>query len=206
MEGTRHAPLLAAAQVADGADLRAVVLVEGISDRLALEALATRLGRDLPAGGVSIVPIGGAQAIGGFLDLFGPRGLNVRLGGLYDIGEEGVVHRALERAGFGSDLTRAELEALGFFVCVVDLEDELIRALGADAVLRVVANQGWLGSFRTFEKQPAWRGRPVEDQLHRFLRSSSRRSLRAMAPLIEALDPAGVPPPLERVLAHALGS
>jgi hypothetical protein len=205
MEGTRHAPLLAAAEAADGADFHAVVLVEGISDRLALEALAARHGRDLAAEGISIVPIGGAQAIGGFLDLFGPRGLNVRLVGLYDAGEEGVVSRALERAGLGTDLTRDDLEALGFYVCVQDLEAELIRALGADAVLRVVANEGWLGSFRTFEKQPAWRGRPVEDQLHRFLRSSSRRSLQAMAPLIEALDPARVPRPLERVLAHASG-
>jgi hypothetical protein len=203
MEGTRHAPLLAAAQVASGADVRAVVLVEGISDRIALETLTARLGRDLAAEGISIVPIGGAQAIGAFLDLFGPRGRNVRLAGLYDVGEENVVRRALERAGLGTDLTREDLESLGFYVCVVDLEDELIRALGADAVLQIVANEGWLGSFRTFEKQLAWRGRPVEDQLHRFLRSSSRRGLRAVARMTEALDPARVPRPLERVLAHA---
>ena len=43
---------------------RAVVLVEGVSDQRALEALAERRGRDLGAEQVAIVPIGGAQAIG----------------------------------------------------------------------------------------------------------------------------------------------
>jgi len=104
---------------------RAVVLVEGTSDRLAVEALARRRGRDLGAEGVSVVPIGGAQAIGNFLDRFGPRGLDVRLAGLCDAGEERHYRRALERAGLGTDLTHTDMEALGFYVCVQDLEDEL---------------------------------------------------------------------------------
>jgi predicted ATP-dependent endonuclease of OLD family len=91
---------------------RAVVLVEGISDQSALEALAARRGRDLAAVGVSIVPMGGAQAIGRFLTLFGPQGLDVRLAGLCDAAEEGVFRRALERAGLGSNLTRADMERL----------------------------------------------------------------------------------------------
>ncbi|MGH3129994.1 MAG: TOPRIM nucleotidyl transferase/hydrolase domain-containing protein, partial [Gaiellaceae bacterium] len=66
-----------------------VVLVEGISDRLALEALAARRGRNLDAEGVSVVAMGGAQSIGRFLDLFGPQGLDVRLAGLCDAAEEG---------------------------------------------------------------------------------------------------------------------
>ncbi len=110
---------------------RAVVLVEGVSDQVALEALAGRRGRDLDAEGVSIVPIGGAQAIGRFLDRFGPQGLDVRLAGLCDAGEERGFRRGLERAGLGSNLTRADMERLGFYVCVADLEDELIRSLGA---------------------------------------------------------------------------
>src|SRR5919199_5970444 len=93
-------------------DLRAVVLVEGISDRVAVEALAERRGRDLEAEGVSVVPIGGAQAIGRFLDRFGPRGLDARLAGLCDAGEEREFLRGLERAGLGSHLDRAEMEQL----------------------------------------------------------------------------------------------
>ena len=167
---------------------RAVVLVEGISDQRALEALAERRGRNLDAEGVSVVPIGGAQAIGKFLKLFGPQGLDVRLAGLYDAAEEGDFRRGLERAGFGSDLTRAELERLGFYVCDADLEDELIRALGAASVEAVVETQGELGSFRTLQKQPAWQGRPTEEQLRRFMGSGGRRKIRYARLLVEALD------------------
>jgi hypothetical protein len=95
------------------ADSRGVVLVEGISDQRALEALARRRGRDLHAEGVSIVPIGGAQAIGRFLELLDPQRPAVRLAGLCDAAEEGEFQRALERAGLGSGLTRADMERLG---------------------------------------------------------------------------------------------
>jgi hypothetical protein len=182
--------------------VRGVVLVEGISDQFALEALAGRRGRNLDAEGISVVPIGGAQAIGRFLDQLGPRGLNVRLAGLCDAAEEGDFRRGLERAGFGSELTRADMEALGFYVCVVDLEDELIRALGAASVERVVAAQRELGSFRTLQKQPAWQGRTVEEQLRRFMGSAGKRKIRYARLLVEALDLTRVPRPLDRVLAH----
>ena len=106
---------------------RAVVLVEGVSDKVALETLAVRRGRDLAAEGVSVVAIGGAQAIGRFLNLYGPRGSNLGLAGFCDAGEERAFGQALERAGFGRDLGRAGMERLGFFVCERDLEDELVR-------------------------------------------------------------------------------
>jgi Overcoming lysogenization defect protein-like, TOPRIM domain len=181
---------------------RAVVLVEGISDRLALEALAERRGRDLAAEGVSVVPIGGAQAIGRFVDELGPRGSGIRLAGLCDAPEERHFRRALEHAGLGRDLDRADMERLGFYVCDANLEDELIRALGADGVERVVEAEGDIGSFRTFQKQPAWRGRPVEAQLRRFMHCADRRNTRYPPVLVRALDPARVPRPLAGVLAH----
>ena len=183
-------------------DPRAVVLVEGTSDQVALETLAERRGRDLEAEQVAIVPIGGAQAIGASLARFGPQGLDVRLAGLCDAGEERDFRRGLERAGLGSDLTRAEMEALGFYVCVVDLEDELIRALGAEAVEQIAEAQGDLGAFRTLQKQPAWRGRPREEQLRRWMGSGGRRKIRYARLLVEALDLTEVPRPLNLVLAH----
>jgi hypothetical protein len=180
----------------------AVVLVEGISDKLALEALAQRRGRNLQAEGISIVPIGGAHAIGRFLELFGPQGLGVRLAGLCDAAEEGDFRRGLERAGLGSNLTRDDMESLGFYVCVADLEDELIRSLGAVSVEHIVDAQGELGSFRTLQKQPAWQGRIVEEQLRRFMGSGGSRKIRYARLLVDALDLAHVPRPLDRVLAH----
>jgi OLD-like protein len=182
--------------------VRAVVLVEGISDCCAVEALAERCGRDLVAEGVSVVPIGGAQAIGRFLTQFGPAGLGVELAGLCDVGEERDFCRGLERAGLGVGLDRAGMERLGFYVCEADLEDELIRALGADAVQEVVHAHGDLGPFRTLQKQPEWRGRAVEEQLRRFMGSGGRRKTRYAQYLVEALDLDLIPRPLSAVLEH----
>jgi hypothetical protein len=164
----------------------AVVLVEGASDRIALETLARRQGRDLAAEGVSIVAIGGAQAVGRVVaDLRG----TASIAGLCDAGEEAL----FRRAGFGSTL----------YVCHADLEDELIRALGTDAVKGILEANGDLGSFRTLQKQAVWRGRPVEDQLRRFMGSGARRKGRYAALLVEALDLSAMPPPLVGVLARA---
>lgn len=178
------------------------MLVEGLSDQSALEALAARRGRNLEVEGVAVVSIGGAQAIGKSLHRFGPQGLDVKLAGLCDAGEEGDFRRALERAGLGADLARDDMERLGFYVCVADLEEELIRALGVDAVEQVVEAHGDLGSFRTLQKQPQWQGRTTEDQLRRFMGSGGRRKIRYARFLVEALDDAQVPRPLDLVLAH----
>ena len=139
--------------------------------------------------------MGGAQAIGRFLDRFGPRGSNVGLAGLCDAAEEGDFRRALERAGLGSNLNRAGMEELGFFVCVEDLEDELVRSVGATAVENLIAAEGELGSFRTFQKQPAKRELSHEEQLWRFMWN---RKIRYAPLLVRALDLDRVPRPAGR--------
>ncbi len=142
----------------------AVILVEGISDQAALQALAARRGRDLCRDRVFVVPMGGATNIGSFLDLFGPRGLGARLAGLCDEAEEHEFRRGLARAGLRPGPRREDLEQIGFYVCVADLEDELIRSLGAPLVEDLIEAQGELGRFRTFTRQPAQRNRPRDRQ------------------------------------------
>ena len=119
-----------AAALPRAAAARAVVLVEGVSDQIAVETLAARHGRDLAAEGIAVLPTGGAHGITRYLRLFGPEGTGARLAGLCDAAEEHIVRRGLAAAGLGSPGSRADLERLGFFVCVQDLEDELIRAAG----------------------------------------------------------------------------
>jgi len=179
-----------------------LVLVEGISDRVALETLAERYGRDLEAERTSIVSIGGAQAVGRFLQELDPQRRDLRLAGMCDAGEERDFRRGLERAGLGPATTRAEMERLGFYVCVADLEDELIRCLGAGCVEQVVEAQGELGSFRTFQQQPAWQGRGSQAQLRRFMSTHSGRKVRYARLLVDALELTSVPRPLDRLLAH----
>lgn len=148
------------------------------------------------------MPIGGATNIGRFLVELGPQGSDVTLAGLCDAAEEGDFRRGLERAGLGSKLARTDMEQLGFYVCVADLEDELIRSLGAAAVEAVIDAQGELELFRTFQNQPQWRGRTPEQQLRRFFGTHRGRKIQSAASLVDALDLTKVPRPLDRVLAH----
>jgi len=160
----------------------AVIFVEGITDRIAVEAVAAKLGRDLAAEGVEVVPIGGAQAIRRAAAEY--EGEHVV--GLCDAGEERWFRRVLGDAAY---------------VCTADLEDELIRAVGTAGVEEVVAGEGDVETFRNFQNQPAWRGRPVEAQLRRWLQASDRRNKRYPPLLIGALEPDELPPPLVRALA-----
>jgi hypothetical protein len=177
---------------------RGVVVVEGISDQVAVETLARRRGRDLAREGVSVLPMGGAHAIGRFLSDFA----DCAVAGLCDAGEEEDFRRALEGAGLGANLTRADMEELGFYACVKDLEDELIRALGAATVEQILEAEGDIHRFRTLQKQPSWRGRPSEQQLRRFMGSGGSRKIRYAQILVEALDLGDVPRPLDGVLAR----
>jgi hypothetical protein len=133
-------------------DASTIVFVEGISDQIALETLAARLGWDLGGEGVVILPMGGAHAVTCYLRRFGPLGAGVRLAGLCDTGEEAVYRRGLAEAGLGSPRARAEMEQFGFYVCVHDLEEELIRAVGASVVEALFDSQGDLGSFRSLQR------------------------------------------------------
>ena len=180
----------------------AVVLVEGVSDQIAVEALARRLGRGLPGEGIVVLPVGGAHGVARYLRRFGPAGTGARLAGLCDAGEELGFRRDLERAGLGSGLDRPGLERRGFFVCTADLEDELIRAVGVDGVRMVIEAEGELSSLQRFQRQPAQRGRAPQAQLRRFLGTRSGRKAQYARLLAGALTPAQVPDPLSRLLAH----
>lgn len=181
---------------------RTIVLVEGLSDKVAIDALAKRRGRNLSDEGITIIAIGGATKIWGFLDLLGPRGLDVKLSGLCDIGEERHLRRALQRAGFGINLSKFDMETLGFYICDADLEDELIRSLGVNKMLEVIAAQGDLGRFYLFRRQPEWQEQSSQAQLRRWLGTTAHRKISYAPLLVNALDLDRVPVPLERLLAR----
>jgi hypothetical protein len=166
-----------------------MVLVEGVSDQIAVETLALGVGRDLTAERVAVVPIGGAGAVSRVLAEHAS--VRLRLVALCDAGEEALVRRGIRASGFH----------VSVFVCVADLEDELIGAVGAERALAVLDGQGDLGSFRTLQKQPAWRGRPLDAQLRRFIGAGGRRKLRYARLLTDAAVALGRAP---RTLVDAL--
>lgn len=177
------------------------MLVEGDSDRTALQALARRQGLDLVAADVEVVPMGGITNIRTFASHLGPRGLGLRLAGLYDAPDVARVCRGLAAAGLPQALDPDALPGLGFFACHADLEDELIRAHGTDGVERVIEAAGETRSLRLLAGMPAQRGWTRVALLRRFLGSRSGRKARYAGLLVEALEPGRVPPPLGALLA-----
>ncbi len=183
-------------------DARTIVLVEGVSDQLAVQELADRFGRDLGAEGVRVLPMGGATNIGHFLNRVGPAGSDSRLAGLCDEAEAGVFRRGLRRAGIASPLTSHDLESHGFFSCAPDLEGELVRALGVAAIEQILADEGDLASFRTFQQQPAQREKSDEARLRRFMGTRGGRKIHYAPLLVRSLDLARVPQPLQSLLRY----
>ena len=177
---------------------RLVVIVEGESDRVALQTLAARTGGGNAA---SVVPIGGAHAVRRYLSRLAAETPGTRVAGLCDAAQEGYFQRALEEVGLGAGLDRAAMARLGFFVCVEDLEDELIRALGPEEVERVIDAQGELRSFRSFQRQPAQVAVAVPAQLRRFMGTHAGRKAQYARALVQALDLAAIPEPLAGVVA-----
>jgi hypothetical protein len=182
--------------------LRTVVLVEGNSDRVALHTLAARRGRDLAAEDIQVVAMDGITNTRAFASRFGPQGLGVPLAGLYDAAEEPKLRRGLAAAGLKAALEPDGSARLGFYQCSADLEDELIRALGVEAVEAVIEAANETRSLQLLAGMPAQRDWTREAVLRRFLGSRSGRKARYAALLVDALEPGQEPGPLAALLAR----
>jgi hypothetical protein len=182
--------------------VRTIIVVEGVTDQLAVTLAARRTGRDLDGDGVSVVPIHGAHAMSRFLRQVAIDEPKARLAGLYDRGEERVIRTALERAGYGANVDGTQLEELGFFACNADLEEELIRAAGDANLSRLIELEGDAQPWRKFRSQSAWHGRPVNQQFRRFIRSVSERNSRYIRAMVETIDPSRLPRPLLMLLDY----
>ena len=184
------------------ANANTVVLVEGWSDQAAIETLVPRVGLDLAAMAVVVLHIGGATNAHPFAVRFGMQGLRLRLAGLYDLPEQRHFLRAVCAGMATSAPSRIDAEQLGFYACNEDLEDELIRALGPQAVEQVIAAEGEIGALRRFQAQPAQQGRPLAAHLRRFIGTRAGRKIRYGALLAEALDLNSIPSPLSQLMVR----
>ncbi|MEV0170309.1 TOPRIM nucleotidyl transferase/hydrolase domain-containing protein [Streptomyces sp. NPDC050803] len=185
-------PEAPAHELAARLSVRTAVLLEGLSDVAAVDALAERRGRDLAAEGVCVLSIGGAMSVGRYARLLGAPGLGLRLTGLCDEAERPYYARGFERSGAAQQ---------GFFVCAADLEDELIRALGLTRVEELVREEGDQRALRTFLRQPAQQGRAPQQQFRRFFGTKKGRKIHYGRVLVEALAPDRVPAPLDGLLS-----
>lgn len=174
---------------------RLVILVEGPSDVASLRALVAARGLDQTRHAFELLSMGGVTNARHHLARLAQETPESTVAGLYDAAEERFVARALQDQGLAIE-SREDLERHGFFVCDRDLEEEIIRALGPEAVEDVLSELRLIDRFRTFQRQPEWRGRPVSEQLRRFAGVASGRKTLLAGELTGRLTPANTPRPL----------
>lgn len=190
-------------------DAGVVVLVEGESDRAAVEAAASLRRLDLGFCDAVVLSMGGVTNIRHHLRRHGTAGDRHRILGLCDSAESSVVGRALAENCDGSTEGAHRLHSgepillahHGFQVCHRDLEDELIRALGTREVMDIIEATGERRAWHSMQQQPAQRDRPVADQLRRWLGSGATRKIRYAPLLVASLPPERLPEPLNALLA-----
>jgi hypothetical protein len=178
-----------------------VVLLEGPSDVAAVRAVAAAYGVTDGVHRYQLVDMGGVTNFRRHLVALRTASEPVRVLGMCDADEAQFLVRALQVEGDGLRHA-ADLAGHGFYVCDGDLEDELIRALGPDRVVSVLGRLGLRARLATFQRQPAWRDRPLHEQLHRFAGVAAGRKTLLASALAECLAPGEAPAPLRRLVAE----
>lgn len=111
---------------------RAVLLVEGASDRIVCDLVARLIGVDLNRTGVSTFDMGGSGMFARAYGLFGPAGFDLPLFGVLD-------EDARTRWSEVLDVDPSDIEADGHYVvCNPELEDVYVNALGVERMLELL--------------------------------------------------------------------
>ncbi|MFC7491598.1 MULTISPECIES: hypothetical protein [unclassified Knoellia] len=186
------------------------VLLEGTSDVAAVRSLRAARGVQPDDEPCRLVDMGGATNVRRHLAAAAESDPLPRVLGLCDEQEAPYFVRALTayrtvvRVPSGPGPTAqpsvATLPDFGFQVCRRDLEDELMRALGVDGTLAVLADLDLDATFAAFTRQLAWQGRPIMDQLRRFVGTTSGRKELLAGAMAAALAEDDCPPPLTALL------
>ena len=165
---------------------KTVVLVEGESDRRALIVLGGSRGLDLVSETTDVVAMTGATNLPRFVALLGPDGCRVPVLALCDEAEAAYFRDALPSSA-------------PLFVCVRDLEDELIRAIGIDRVVDIFGEYGDSRRWHRLLRQPEHRESPRIHQVRRFIGNSFRK-IEYAERIAAAIRPDEVPDPLRGLL------
>jgi len=147
---------------------RFAILVEGVADRLIVEAVARTQGISLDRLGAVVFELGGADNFPTVYKLLGPDGFGVRVLGLVD---------EAESARWVGSVGGKPKNVIGqsVFISKVDLEDEYCRALGAPAVVKALVDSGVAQEAGLLSSSGASRVEEIgTSQLAKFCRSSSK--------------------------------
>lgn len=164
----------------------AVIAVEGPSDRIIVNRVATGLGFDLDRHDVVVVETNGCGDMKVVESIFGNGGFGIPL---YELIDEDAKGDAARRLG----VDPANLEGRNVFVSVRDLEDEYVHAIGAKRL--------WdrMKAANTFSKnvfllcRVESDGYPTDASLAQFIRGKSNRKIPSALLASELIDKANAP-------------
>lgn len=160
-----------------------VIAVEGPSDRIIVNRVATALGFDLDMHDVVVVETSGCGDMKVVESIFGDGGFGIPL---YELIDEDARGDAAKRHG----VDPSDLEGHNVFVSVRDLEDEYVQAIGAKRL--------WdrMKAGSTFSKnvfrlcKVGLDGYPTEASLTQFIREKSNRKIPSALVASELIDKA----------------
>ena len=150
-----------------------VIAVEGASDRIIVNKVASVLGIDLDERDVVVAETDGCGNMRVMESIFGRGGFDIPLFELVDDDNREDIARRI-----GADFTDlADLAAHHVYISCNDLEDEYVRAIGASRIWRVIK------SMKVFSKTELRRcelggdGNPTEASLAAFIREKASRKI-----------------------------
>ena len=114
-------------QLLEGLTARRMLFVEGLADRIIIEAAARTVGVSFDRLGVSVFALDGADKFSHVLKVVGSGGFNLPIAGICDEDRESSWATLL-------NLKPKKMAANGFFVARRDLEHEYVAAIGAERV------------------------------------------------------------------------
>jgi putative ATP-dependent endonuclease of the OLD family len=161
---------------------RSIIAVEGISDRIVLQAAALATDRDLDRSGISIVETGGSGEMGAILTLFGASGFDIGLALLID-------EDAREATAVKFGVAPESLEKHRVWISNPDLEAEYVSALGATNLWTALENSGLFSSAELANCACSGAdGSRTEEDVAAFCRLKATYKVRAAIVVADALD------------------
>jgi putative ATP-dependent endonuclease of OLD family len=122
-------------QLLEALTARRVLIVEGLADRIVVEAAALAKGVSLDREGVTVFALDGADKFKHVTKILGQTGFDIDLCGLCDEDRESSWANILATKP-------KKLADAGFFIARKDLEHEYAAAIGAEALAAVLIEQG----------------------------------------------------------------
>ena len=166
-----------------------VIAVEGPSDRIIVNKVASVLGIDLDKHDIVVVETDGCGNMKGVESIFGNGGFNIPL---FELADDDSREDIAKRVGADSG-NPADLAAHHVFISSNDLEDEYVRAIGAARIWRVIK------SMKVFSKTELRRcelgddGNPTEASLAAFIRAKTSRKIPSAIVAASLIDTENAP-------------